>query len=145
MNITRSRTQHQTNQVGHFVNSSSNYTWFNLLTSEPLFDTLESLLPDHRERQYPPTESLSMFLTQAMNADRSFQNAVNQAAADRVIGGLPKVSTRTGGYCRARQRLPKQMVEHLTKHVAGLVERAAAGKYMDTSRIASRVWPKPVF
>jgi hypothetical protein len=63
-----------------------------------------------------------MFLTQAMSADRSCQNVVNQAAADRVIGGLPKVSTRTGGYCRARQRLPKQMVEHLTKHVAGLVE-----------------------
>ena len=98
MNITPSCTQHQTNRVSHFVNSSSNYTWFNLLTSEPLFDTLESLLPDHRERQYPPTESLSMFLTQAMSADRSCQNVVNQAAADRVIGGLPKVSTRTGGY-----------------------------------------------
>lgn len=50
-----------------------------------------------------------------MSSDRSCQNSVNQAAVNRVLGGLPKVSTHTGGYCRARNRLPTQMVSTLTR------------------------------
>ena len=66
---------------------------------------MEELLPDHRERLYPPTETLSMFLAQALSEDRSCQKAVNDAAIKRVMGGLRSVSTGTGGYCRARQLL----------------------------------------
>ena len=122
MNNTPTSTRHQRNRVAHYATTGNSYTWFNLLTSDQLLDTVDSLLPAYRERQYPPTESLSLFLAQAMNADRSCQNIVNQTAVDRMVGGLPQVSTRTGGYCRARQRLPKSMVMHLSEHVAELVE-----------------------
>jgi hypothetical protein len=56
-----------------------------------------------------------MFLAQAMSADRSCQNSVNQADGNRGLGGLHPVSTHTGGYCRARSRLPMQMVTTLTR------------------------------
>ena len=81
--------------------------FFNLLTAPELFDTLESLLPAHRERLFPPTETLAMFLSQVMHADGSCQQVVNEAAMSRLIGGLKPCSTSTGGYCRARQRLLK--------------------------------------
>jgi len=81
------------------------YRIFNLLTSEDLLDKVEAQLPDHRERLFPPTETLAMFITQALSADRSCQNIVNQAAMQRLISGLPSCSTHTGGYCRARVRL----------------------------------------
>lgn len=42
-----------------------------MLTSLELLDPLEDLLPDHRERLYPPTGTLSMFLAQALRTDRS--------------------------------------------------------------------------
>ena len=89
-------------------------TAFNLLTDDLLFEELERLLPDHRERLFPPTETLAMFVTQAMSADRSCQNAVNQAAIHRLVSGLPQCSTHTGGYCRARQRLPLELIRGLT-------------------------------
>lgn len=130
MNSTPSSNQHQRNRVSHYANTSSSYTWFNLITSEQLLDTMESLLPEHRERQYPPTECLSLFLAQAMSADRSCQNIVNQTAVDRMVGGLPPVSTRTGGYCRARQRLPRLLVEHLSRHVAQLMENESSDEWL---------------
>lgn len=96
---------------------SSCLSTFNLLTSDVLFDELEKLLPKHRERLFPPTETLSMFVTQALSADRSCQHVVNQATVQRLVGGLPVCSTHTGGYCRARQRLPLEMVSKLTHHL----------------------------
>ncbi len=37
---------------------------FNLITDKRFFDTVESHLPAHRERTYPPTETLAMFVAQ---------------------------------------------------------------------------------
>jgi hypothetical protein len=56
--------------------------------SDALLNKAEELLPEHRKRLYPPTETLSMFLAQAMNVDRSCQNIVNQAIFHRLAGGL---------------------------------------------------------
>jgi len=104
----------------HAVNSDS-FQFFNLLTSPELLDQVESLLPDHRERLFPPTETLSMFLAQALSADRSCQRAINDVAVKRLTGGLPVCSTHTGAYCRARQRLPIEMVSTLTCYTGRLV------------------------
>jgi len=66
-----------------------------LLTSPKLLNTVEDLLLDHRERLYPPTETLSMFLAQALSEDSSCQKAVNATAIQRAVAGLPAVSTAT--------------------------------------------------
>ena len=89
--------------------------FFNLLTGAELLDEVESLLPQHRERLFPPTETLSMFLAQALNADCSCQTAVNDTAVYRLAGGLPSCSTHTGTSCRARKRLPTPMVSPLAR------------------------------
>ncbi len=62
-----------------------------------------------------------MFLAQALNEDRSCQKAVNDAAIQRIVGDLPTVSTATGGYCRARQRLPLTMVSGLVCQTGKLI------------------------
>ena len=116
---------HQAQQ--HFIPSqraeTDCLTAFNLLTDDRLFDELEKLLPEHRERLFPPTETLAMFLAQAMSADRSCQNTVNQAAIHRLLSGLPQCSTHTGGYCRARQRLPLEMIQGLTLYLGEQIDQ----------------------
>jgi hypothetical protein len=92
------------------------YSFFNVLTGSELFEKVESLLPHHRERLYPPTETLSIFLAQALSADRSCQKAVDEMAVRRVSAGLSRCSTHTGGYCRARTRLPLEMVRELARY-----------------------------
>ena len=111
----------QQHRVRRHVENSDPYAFFNLLTGPALLDEVESLLPEHRERLFPPTETLSMFLAQALSADGSCQKAVNDTAVQRWSGGLPLCSTHTGGYCQARQRLPMTMVSTLTQHTGHLI------------------------
>lgn len=116
----RARAQQQS-RVRRRADRSDAFAFFNLLTSPELLDRVESLLPAHRERLFPPTETLSMFLSQALGADRSCQRAVNAAAVQRLIGGLPRVSTHTGAYCRARMRLPETMPATLVRHTGRMM------------------------
>jgi hypothetical protein len=106
----------QQRRIREQARDSDAYAFFNLLTGPELFDQVEALLPLHRERLFPPTETLSMFLAQALSADRSCQKAVDDAAVRRTLASLPLCSTHTGAYCRARQRLPIEMVCTLARY-----------------------------
>jgi hypothetical protein len=106
----------QQRRIREHARDSDAYAFFNLLTGPELLDQVESLLPQHRERLFPPTETLSMFLAQALSADRSCQKAVNDTAMRRLAASLPLCSTHTGAYCRARQRLPTEMVCTLARY-----------------------------
>ena len=52
------------------ASSTQAVKFFNLLLTSPeLLQTTEALLPEHRERLYPPTVTLSMFMRQVLVAD----------------------------------------------------------------------------
>ena len=72
---------HQQSRIKNIATNSDWYAFFNLLTSPALLDKVEALAPDHRERLFPPTETLSMFVAQALMPDRSCQKAVDEASA----------------------------------------------------------------
>jgi hypothetical protein len=95
--------------------------FFNLLTGPELLEMTETYQPEHRERLYPPTITLSMFMKQALEVDRSCQRAVDAWAAQRVAEGLSVHSIRTGAYCRARSRLPLEMICALTRETGRLL------------------------
>ena len=83
MQSTRTPQKHQQKRIQIHCQNRDSYSFFNLLTSEALLEQIESQLPEHRERLYPPTETLSMFLAQAMSVDRSCQNAANKKRRKR--------------------------------------------------------------
>ena len=112
----------QQHNIQKQAKSCDSYHFFNLLTSPEFLDSVESLLPEHRERLYPPTETLSMFLAQALNEDRSCQKAVDDSVISRIVGGLPVASTATGAYCKARQRIPLKMITTLVQKSAQLMD-----------------------
>lgn len=93
----------QQRRVQTHASNSDPYTFFNLLTGPALLGEVEALLPEHRERLFPPTETLSMFLAQALSADRSCQNVVNDAAVRRWSGG-----------CRGAVPIPAAIAAHAT-------------------------------
>lgn len=126
MHPIRNARRQQCSDVRAKATSSDAYAFFNLLTGPELFDKVELALPAHRERLFPPTETLSMFLAQALSADRSCQKAVNEGSVKRLVAGLKPCSTHTGAYCRARKRLPVEMVSTLTEHVGEWVTTNAS-------------------
>lgn len=113
--------------------------FFNVLTSPELLATTEALLPEHRERLYPPTVTLSMFMRQALEADGSCQKAVNGWAAQRAADGLSPCSVRTGGFCRARQRLPVEMISALTRQTGRLLSQKALAPWLWRGRAVKLV------
>ena len=115
--------------IQHKQNCNS-HSFFNVLTCDDLLSTVERYLPDHRERTYPLTETLSMFLAQALNEDRSCQKIVNDAAVNRASMGLSPMSTRTGGYCRARQRLPLELISSLVKETGALASNQIPNEWL---------------
>jgi len=121
MHPSQSILPHQQKRTHHHIARSDSYTFFNLLTAPGFLEKVESLMPEHRERKFPPTETLSMFLTQAMNEDSSCQKVVNDAAMKRLQGGLPLCSTNTGSYCQARQRLPLEMIRSLACYTGNAI------------------------
>lgn len=74
---------------------------------------ISALLPKHRDRFFTPERTLSMFITQTLDADHSCQKAVNTIATRHLKEGLTPCSTATGAYCRARMRLPAKVISHL--------------------------------
>ena len=126
-------------RIGRQARSTEAAEFFNVLTSPQLLQTTEALLPEHRERLYPPTVTLSMFMRQVLEADGSCQKAVNGWAAQRAADGLSACSVRTGGYCRARQRLPLEMVSALTRQTGCLLSQRAQAPWLWRGRTVKLV------
>jgi hypothetical protein len=119
------RSKQQRDRIGRQIRRADAVDFFNLLTGPELLEMTEEHLPEHRERVYPPTVTLSMFMNQSLALDRSCQRAVNAWAGQRAAEGLSMKSIRTGGYCRARARLPLQMVVALTRETGRLLSAQA--------------------
>ena len=122
------KSQQHAKRISRSADQVGAVDFFNLLTGPELLDMTDSLLPEHRERLYPPTLALSMFMGQALSQDGSCQKAVDSWAAQRAAEGLSVQSVNTGAYCKARHRLPLEMISALARHTAKLLsERAQAG------------------
>jgi len=125
----RSRHHQHCKRIERRAVSTEAVEFFNVLTSPGLLELTEALSPEHRERLYPPTVTLSMFMRQALDADSSCQKAVNVWAAQRVACGLKAGSTRTGGFCRARYRLPLPMVSGLARETGRQLHALARAQW----------------
>lgn len=135
----RSNLDQHRSRVRRQAKATEAVEFFNILTSPELIDTTEALLPEHRERLYPPTVTLSMFMRQTLEADASCQKAVNGWAAQRAADGLSACSTRTGAYCKARQRLPLEMVKALTRQTGRLLSHKALAAWQWRGRAVKLV------
>lgn len=118
----------QRRQIEKQVRQSHSVDFFNMLTGSALLDTVDELLPDHRERLYSPIDTLSLFMAQTLSADSSCQAVVDRYSVERVSQGLSACSTSTGAYCKARQRLPLELTQTLARHVGSLLTAGVSSK-----------------
>ena len=121
----RRNAQQRCKQISQHAGEHAAVDFFNVLAGPQLLAKTEEHLPEYRERLYPPTVALAMFIKQALSEDRSCQNAVNGWAAQRAAQGLEVRWVGTSGYCQARQRLPLEMVKGLAHEVGRLLSQRA--------------------
>jgi hypothetical protein len=68
-----------------------------------------------RDRIYTPITTMLTYLWQVLHPDQACKGAVAKLAAQRAAQGMKPCSTKTGGYCTARKRLPEELPAQLAR------------------------------
>jgi hypothetical protein len=89
-----------------------------VLTVKDIVDLISQEWAETCDRIFTPVVTLWTFLSQIHSDDPSCRAAVARLNATRVAQGLVPCSPLTGGYCKARQRIPETLLPHLV-HLSG--------------------------
>lgn len=114
-------------RVQRHMASSDVQRFVNLLGSPELLETTPR--PKCRDRLFPTTETLSMFMVQGIKEDRSCQGVVNELATKRKLSGLQPCSNNTSAYCKARMRLPLDMMSGLVRKTGALIAKEVSNTW----------------
>jgi hypothetical protein len=100
-----------------------------VLSAETIVEALQSLGLRCYQSIYNPVTVVWLFLSQVIHANPTLAATVENFLAWRMGQALPPCSPDTGGYARARQRLPEALLAWLTRHTGQEAERAASGEW----------------
>jgi hypothetical protein len=76
--------------------------------------------------------TLETFIAQVLSADQSCREAVAQVVVQRLAAGQAPCSSDTGSYCKARRRLPEELLRRLMQ---------ATGQGLEAHAEPSWKWP----
>lgn len=106
-----------------------------VLPAQAVIDGLNSLGLKYYESLYNPVTVLWLFLGQVIHANPTLAATVEGFLSWRLGQGLSACSTDTGGYSRARRRLPEALLARLTRHTGREAERAAPDEWRWLGRV----------
>lgn len=113
------RRQRQLRAIGEEVRRLPGVTLSGVLTVEEVAAAAEACDLRFRQRLFAPFVTLWLFVWQALSPDGSGREAVLRLCADRPIDQRGKaIVATTGSDCRARQRLPLDLIVTLIRRVA---------------------------
>ncbi len=115
---------HSSRQSKIQIHAKNTYApdFLELLSGNQLSSVIEDNIPQYREHIYTPMQTLSMFLSQTLNDDRSCSKAVTEMIIQRQSKeNVREISPNTGAYCLARKKLPLTLVTTLTAKVGELI------------------------
>lgn len=92
-----------------------------------------------RQRRFTPAVTLWTFLSQVLQPDPSCRAAVARVLAWRAAQGLAAGSADTGGYCKARDRLPTAALRRLARDTGRDVLAKAATPWLWKGRVVKVV------
>ncbi len=86
-----------------------------VLDVDSVLKAIQEEVVDSDEPIFTPLATLCTFLSQILSDDHSCRAAVARFLAWRTAAGWPACSVNTGGYCKARQRLPESLLPRLAR------------------------------
>lgn len=94
-----------------------------LLSEAKITEALEAEKVKYRNRLFNPIVTLWAFLSQVLDTDKSLQNAVSRVIAWLAAAGEVIPAADTGGYSKARKRLPEKLLLRLFGKTAQGLEK----------------------
>lgn len=109
-----------------------------------LFNTEESKklieqCPSYRSRIYTPIATLLAFIKQAMDSDKSCKRVVSRAVVENAVLKADQISSNTGPYCKARQRLLPSVIDDLVRLVSQVNAEKTAKAWKFDGRVCKVV------
>lgn len=122
----------------HLANNIHAVDFLALLSHDELALTIKNNRPkEHRERIYTPAKTLSMFLAQTLNEDRSCSKAVNDMLIQTQ--SVNHTNANTAAYCQARKRLPLPLLTQLVSQTGELIHNVVPHKWRWFGRSVSLI------
>ena len=94
-----------------------------VLPARALEKLVDEEVGSFRERIYPPLTTLGLFIGQALSSDGACQDAVARRLSERTARGEAACSLNSGPYCKARKRLPLELIRRLALKVGETLEQ----------------------
>lgn len=110
------------------LQSSNDLPFVNVLPEESINEKINEL--DYRDRIFSPDLTIFAFLAQVTGADQSCQMAVAQVIAHLTRCKKEVPSANTAAYCKARARLPEDVLSRLAKESAETLEKQAKSTWL---------------
>ena len=82
------------------------------------------------DRIFEPLVTLALFLGQVFSDDQTCNAAVARLLAWRIGRGLPECSPDSGGYCKARRRLPDSLLPRLVRESADRLQSQESADWL---------------
>jgi Transposase DDE domain len=101
-----------------------------VIDSQDIARAVDDEVGKTRDRIFTPMVTLSLFLSQLLSDDHTCLPAVTRLLAWRTARGLSPCSVDTGGYCKARQRLPETLLPRLVRNTADGLEGNAPAAWL---------------
>ncbi len=111
----------------HFANSVG-LPFKELLPESTIIEILEAQKLKYRNRLFNPIVTLWAFLSQVLDKDKSLQNAVSRVIAWLAAAGEAIPATDTGGYSKARKRLPEKFLLKLFGKTGQVLEEQTSAE-----------------
>lgn len=89
---------------------------------------------EYRDRIYTPVKTIFTFIKQVLNPDKSCKKAVSDVAIEALATTGKNVSTNTGPYCKARARIPENMIQKLVKTMGNMASQQSLPQWKPYGR-----------
>lgn len=82
-----------------------------------------------RKRAFTPAQTLGLFVAQTLSRDEACSTVVNRFNKERKLKGLMPVSEDASGYCKARARLPVELINDLSERLSAIARDKALSEW----------------
>jgi len=89
-----------------------------IFTDQDIHQLCEELEIDFRERDYTPAVTLGLFVAQMLSRGDACSTVTTRFNRERKREGLPALSEDGSTYCKARARLPVELINTLGQRLA---------------------------
>lgn len=114
------------------LRTSSELPFIDILSEDVISKYIEDI--KYRNRIFSPDMTIFAFLSQVITEDQSCQKALAQVMAHQARQGKEMPSANTAAYCKARVRLPEEVLSGLAKECAERLESQAKPKWLWRNR-----------